>query len=60
MSIPKSVLVSHFPLPYNSIASWTTMMNNLLTNKNEVDYVICPFSTLETKYTQQFFIRKIW
>lgn len=58
MNTTKAVLVSHFPLPFEGIASWTTMMNNLIKNKSEVDYVICPPSSIESKYTAQYFIKE--
>lgn len=53
----KTVLLSHLPIPYNGIASWTSMFNFLLRNQNNVDYVICPFSGETVKHTKQLFIK---
>lgn len=40
---PKTILVSHFPLPYNGIGSWTNRFGKYLaTEHNEIDYIICP------------------
>lgn len=55
----KTVLLSTFPLPYSGIASWTTMMNYLLKDKSEVDYVISPNSTIIINTVKQIFVRKI-
>lgn len=44
----KTVLISHFPIPYKGIASWTTLLKNLLLNKKGlIDYIICPYKDFD-------------
>ena len=53
----KTVLLSHLPLPYSGIGSWTNMFNYLLGCKNNVDYIICPPSVEKLTKTKQIFIK---
>ncbi len=47
---PKVLLISHFPLPYEGIGSWTTLYDYYLkTDSHVIDYIICPEPT--EKYT---------
>ncbi|MBZ4036573.1 glycosyltransferase family 4 protein [Flavobacterium sp. 17A] len=39
--MPQVILISQVPLPYSTIGSWTTLYHNYLTNKHQVDYIIC-------------------
>ncbi len=41
--MPKVILISHLPLPFSNIASWTNMYNYYLQKSNhEIDYLVCP------------------
>ena len=49
----KTVIVSHFALPYSGIASWTTRFSYLLKKENSnIDYVICPKKNLDKTIVQ--------
>ncbi len=46
----KTVLMSHFPLPYKGIGSWTNRFGKFLNDKDTpIDYVICPDGYLLNK-----------
>ena len=56
----KVVLLSHFSLPFSGIASWTTMMNYYLFDvNNQIDYVVCPDSELELKFSDRKKLNKL-
>ena len=56
----KVVLLSHFSLPFSGIASWTTMMNYYLFDvNNQIDYVVCPDSELELKFSYRKKLNKL-
>ncbi|MGB2087866.1 MAG: glycosyltransferase family 4 protein [Psychroflexus salarius] len=39
----KVILISHLPLPYYGIGSWTTRYSNYIkSNYHQIDYIICP------------------
>ena len=39
----KVILISHLPLPYHKIGSWTTLYDNYIKNENnKIDIIICP------------------
>lgn len=47
----KVVLISHLPLPYQGIGSWTTLYHNYITkSEHHIDAIICP-PLKKTKYT---------
>ena len=47
----KIVLMSHIPLPYHDIGSWSTLYDNYITkNKHQIDAIICPSLKLK-KYS---------
>lgn len=49
MTSIKTILISHIPLPYTKIGSWSTLYNNLITSPSSpIDIIICP--TLNSKY----------
>ncbi len=39
--MPKVILLSQIPLPYSNIGSWSTLYDNYLTQKHQIDYIIC-------------------
>lgn len=39
--MPKVILISQFPLPYNKIGSWSTLYKNYLSQENSIDFIIC-------------------
>ena len=40
--MPKTILMSQFPLPYSRIGSWTTLYRGYLENaQNQIDIIIC-------------------
>jgi glycosyltransferase involved in cell wall biosynthesis len=46
----KVILISHLPLPYHSIGSWTTLYHNYIRkNKHQIDAIICPPIEIERK-----------
>jgi hypothetical protein len=55
----KTVLMSNFSLPYEGIASWTTMFSYNLRNKSGFDYLICPKSNIKIDKPKQLFINSI-
>lgn len=38
----KVILISHIPLPYHEIGSWTTLYNNYILSCNSIDFIVCP------------------
>lgn len=38
----KTILISHIPLPYHKIGSWTTLYDNYILNNDRIDFIICP------------------
>lgn len=39
--MPKVILISQIPLPYSHIGSWSTLYQNYLSNKHQIDYIVC-------------------
>ncbi|MFC4636288.1 glycosyltransferase family 4 protein [Dokdonia ponticola] len=43
INTPKVIVISHLPLPYDGIGSWTTLYDYYLTtDTHQIDYIICP------------------
>lgn len=39
--MPKVILVSQFPLPYDKIGSWTTLYKNYIKSQHLIDHIVC-------------------
>lgn len=39
--MPKVILISQMPLPYEKIDSWPTLYKNYLTSNHQIDYIVC-------------------
>ncbi|TMM31349.1 glycosyltransferase family 4 protein [Polaribacter aestuariivivens] len=59
MNTIKTVLLSTASLPHEGVASWTTELNYLLKNDNELDYIIGPYSNIKINKPKQVFIEKL-
>lgn len=38
----KTIIITHIPLPYSKIGSWTTLYDNFLKQSKSIDLLICP------------------
>ena len=53
----KVILISQIPLPYSKIGSWTTLYDNYLKNEDEIDIIICPYTTIQYPNKKYYFFK---
>lgn len=62
--MPKVILISRVPLPFNQIGSWTTLYKNYLIRNHQIDFIVCNkpesiFDTVEYSFVPNDFSTKI-
>lgn len=72
----KTILISHVPLPYHKIGSWTTLYNNYISSHDTINFIVCPepvriyehlsysyfkeYETFSEKFKRKLHLRKKW
>jgi glycosyltransferase involved in cell wall biosynthesis len=62
----KVILISHLPLPYHKIGSWTNRYDRYIKNTTKVDVIICPkpelkeYDHVEYSYIKKHILYKIY
>jgi len=53
----KVIVLSHLPLPYHKIGSWTNRYDHYIKNSTKIDAIICPKPVLE-EYQKEYLFTK--
>ncbi len=54
--MPKVILISQVPLPFDKIGSWTTLYKNYLMSNHQIDYIVCSEPKLKFESVDYSFV----